>query len=249
MESSSPGLPSLRLVSERLSLRELNRATLQRQALIERAPGPVAEVVGRLAGFQAQHANAPDIALWWRRHDRTIADLEDALIDRSVLKASLMRATLHMVASADFAALDVASAQWRIGGWTPTAEWAGIDLMELNRALIEFCRDPRTVAEIESYLAEAFPGRLSGPHLPAGVRNSGFRMAGAAGGLVHVPPSGLWKHHGRPSYVESLGMAGRSSAPSAQTALERYLGAYGPASVGDIVKWTGQGEWPRSGRP
>ena len=94
----------------RLSARELNRATLQRQWLLERRGATPAEAAGGLAGLQAQHANSPYIALWSRVRDFAIADLEAALVDRSVVKATVMRATLHLVAASDFFAFDAASA-------------------------------------------------------------------------------------------------------------------------------------------
>jgi hypothetical protein len=96
-------------------LQRLNRATLDRQGLIERWTGSVAEVIGRLAGLQAQHANWPYVALWSRRHDQEIHDLEAGLTNRTVVKATLMRATLHLVATGDFASLDVASSDGPLG--------------------------------------------------------------------------------------------------------------------------------------
>lgn len=228
----------------RLSLQRLNRATLDRQGLIERWTGSVAEVVGRLAGLQAQHADWPYVALWSRRRDQEIADLEAALTNRSVVKATLMRATLHLVAADDFPFLDVASSDGPLSSWAPTARRAGLDLGELNQTLLDFCGEPRTVAEIEAHLQDAYPGGLAGSHVPLGVRNTGFRMASAAGGLVHVPPSGMWRSHGRPSYVDARRWLGAGTRPRPEEALpaavERYLSAYGPASAEDVLKWVGQ---------
>ena len=228
----------------RLSLQRLNRATLDRQGLIERRTGSVAEVVGRLAGLQAQHADWPYVALWSRRHGQQIDDLQSALTNRSVVKATLMRATLHLVAAGDFASLDVASSDGPLASWAPTARRAGVDLGELNQTLLDFCDRPRTVADIGARLQEAYPDWLSGAQVPSGVRNSGFRMASAAGGLVHVPPSGLWRSHGRPSYIAARLWLGDGARPRPEEALkaavERYLGAYGPASEEDILKWIGQ---------
>ncbi|CAN5749837.1 hypothetical protein BH23ACT5_BH23ACT5_24160 [soil metagenome] len=120
----------------------------------------------------------------------------------------------------------------------------GVDLLELNRQLLDFCAEPRTVAEMEEHLQEVTGRKLSGPQIPAGVRNVAFRMGRAAGGLVHVPPSGLWKSHDRPRYVDArnwLGSERASDAPEAvQTAAELYLRAYGPAAPSDILKWMGE---------
>src|SRR5215216_5408174 len=85
-----------------LTLRELNRATLSRQLLLEReAMGPV-EGVERLAGLQAQYSPSPYIALWTRLQGFEHDHLTRALTDRTIIKASLMRWTLHLVSARDY---------------------------------------------------------------------------------------------------------------------------------------------------
>jgi hypothetical protein len=231
-------------VQRRISARELNRATLARQWLLERHRAKPAEAVGVLAGIQAQHANSPYVALWSRVRGLAIADLEAALEDRSVVKATVMRSTLHLVAAKDFFAFDAASAESRVATWTPTATRAGLDIDELHEQLLAFCRTPRTVADMEAEIDRIAPNPDIARHMPAGVRRAAFRIAASGGGLVHVPPSGLWRSHGKPSYIDARVWLRRRTRPSPakglQVAVERYLTAYGPASVGDIGKWLGQ---------
>ena len=50
-----------------------------------------------------------------------IADLEQALEERTVVKASVMRGTLHLVAARDYPAFSVASSAARIANWRPSA--------------------------------------------------------------------------------------------------------------------------------
>lgn len=83
-----------------LTARQLNRTTLLRQSLLERSSGDVVTAVGRLAGLQAQYPNSPYIALWSRLDGFDIADLEGARDARTVVKATVMRGTLHLVAAA-----------------------------------------------------------------------------------------------------------------------------------------------------
>jgi hypothetical protein len=223
---------------------DLNRATLHRQLLLERAEGPVAEVVGRLAGLQAQHATWPYVALWTRRHTTDVTELEGALADASVIKATVMRTTLHLVDAADAPAYDVMSAQPRLATWQPSATRAGLDLIELNTEAREFCRKPRTVAELEAHLGDRHPGIDPADHIPGGVRNAWFRLATAGGGLVHSPPSGFWAEHGKPSYVgidvRLPGAMSPSPDAALQTGVERFLTAYGPATLADFMQWSGQ---------
>ena len=85
-----------------LTLRELNRATLARQMLLEReALGPV-EAVERLAGLQAQYSPSPYIALWSRLQGFEHEHLTHALTERTIIKASLMRWTLHLLSARDY---------------------------------------------------------------------------------------------------------------------------------------------------
>src|SRR5699024_10083315 len=130
----------------------------------------------------------PYVALWPRRGEHSIAELEEALRSRTAVKATLMRGTLHVVAAEDYAALDVASTVPHLARWLPSARRAGLDLEELNAQVREFCAEPRTVADIEAYFAERYAGVDARGAIPAGVRNPWFQLATAGGGLVHVPP-------------------------------------------------------------
>ncbi|MBA2700220.1 MAG: winged helix DNA-binding domain-containing protein [Chloroflexi bacterium] len=234
---------------DELSLRQLNRATLERQGLLDRHEGSVADVVGRLAGLQAQHPNAPYVALWSRLRGLRMADLEGALEARSVVKATIMRTTLHLVDARDYAAFNAASSEARRANWAPTVRRAGIDLGAMHGALLAFCQVPRTVAEMEAHLdAIVSDDQLAGS-VPGGVRHAAFRIASASGGLVHVPPSGFWRTHDKPRYIDARvwlpGVAATSPDRALETAMTRYLAAYGPASLEDVGKWVGQ---PRASR-
>ncbi len=225
-------------------MRQLNRTTLLRQALLERAPWSAPEAIGRLAGLQAQHANSPYVALWSRAEAFTIAALEAALRDRSVVKGTLMRSTLHLVSAEDVAAFDAAGAPSRIANWRPTARRAGVDILELHRQLIAYAAEPRSVAEMEAFLERIVPNTSIADHAPSGVRGVGFRLASAPGRLVHVPPSGLWASHAKPRYIDLGVWLPQAVAPDPAEALRlaaiRYLTAYGPASIADFAKWVGQ---------
>ena len=100
-----------------LTERQLNRTTLLRQSLLVRADENPTTAIHRLAGLQAQYANSPYVALWSRLMDFGIDDLERALDERSVVKASTIRATLHLVAAEDFPAFNVASSVARVANW------------------------------------------------------------------------------------------------------------------------------------
>lgn len=227
-----------------ISDRGLNRTTLLRQSLLERATEDPATAIKRLAGLQAQHAKSPYIALWSRLRDFAIPDLEKALEDRTVVKASAIRNTLHLVAAEDYPPFSIASAVARIAAWRPSASRAGVDTAELHRRMLRSAGEPRTIAELEGDLESLASDASLAPFVPSGVRHVAFLMASAHGGLVHVPPSGTWDAFGKPSYIDAEVWLPKAERPepdgALRTTIERYLGAYGPASEADIGRWLGQ---------
>ena len=85
-----------------LTLRELNRATLTRQFLLERASLAPLEAIKQLAGLQAQLSNPPYIGLWSRLHAFQRNDLTHLLEQRQVVRTSMMRRTLHLTTAEDY---------------------------------------------------------------------------------------------------------------------------------------------------
>jgi Winged helix DNA-binding domain len=91
------------LAERTLTLRELNRATLARQLLLERKRLSPAAVIERLVGMQAQWPPAPYVGIWTRTTSFKRERLERELAQGNVIKASVMRQTLHLVTPNDYA--------------------------------------------------------------------------------------------------------------------------------------------------
>ena len=85
-----------------LTLRELNRATLARQLLLQRKKVGVLAAIERLAGLQAQWPPAPYVGLWSRLEGFRRDSLERAVLKGDVVKPTVMRGTLHLVTSRDY---------------------------------------------------------------------------------------------------------------------------------------------------
>src|SRR5437868_13656143 len=87
-----------------ISLRRLNRSTLRRQLLLDRADMPAPDAVARLVGLQAQAARPPYVGLWTRlrRFDRDA--FHSAIAERDIVKATFVRATLHVLTADDYLA-------------------------------------------------------------------------------------------------------------------------------------------------
>src|SRR5262245_34508188 len=98
------------LTGPRLTARQLNRATLDRQLLLERRPLGVQEAIAALGGLQAQSPASPYLALWNRLAGFDAGELDRAYAEHRVVKATLMRMTLHAVSAVDYPAFHRAMA-------------------------------------------------------------------------------------------------------------------------------------------
>ena len=74
-----------------LSQRELNRALLARQLLLERSPLPVPRALERIGGIQNQYAPNAYVRLWSMLVGFRREDLTRAYEDGSVVQGTLMR--------------------------------------------------------------------------------------------------------------------------------------------------------------
>ena len=81
-----------------LAPRELNRAVLARQLLLERSGAAVPRVLARIGGLQAQYAPSMYVGLWSRMRLFARDDLTRRIERRTVVQATLMRVTIHAVA-------------------------------------------------------------------------------------------------------------------------------------------------------
>lgn len=221
-------------MTDQLSQRDLNRATLARQYLLERAPIPAIDAIEHLAGMQSQAPLAPYVGLWTRLQDFAPDELSALTEDRQVVRLHLMRNTVHLVSARDcldwralFYPLHAAdfSAHFRHGT-------QGVDrdalLSQAKRLLAE---RPRTRAELGKLLAEHWPDADPSALAYAATHHIA---------LCQVPPRGIWGKSGpaRWAPVESQLGARLRSVPADALVL-RYLGAFGPASVADIQLWSG----------
>jgi len=209
-----------------MTLREQNRALLARQLLLERARLAVPRALERLCALQAQYSPSPYVALWSRLGGFEKEQLTRALERRQVVKATLMRVTLHLVAASDF--------PYFAAAWLPAAHARfppsiGRDAVErAARVVHEAAGEPRTVAELTALVADEL----------AGVE---WRVRALAP-LVHVPPSGTWRYHGRPQLIAAerwLGKPMPDARAGAATLARRYLGAFGPATAKDLARFAG----------
>src|SRR5438552_9193363 len=94
-----------------LTLRELNRATLARQLLLERKRLSPAAVIERLVGMQAQWPAAPYVGIWTRTTSFKREALEREIVRGTIIKGTVMRQTLHLVTRRDYALIRAAMSE------------------------------------------------------------------------------------------------------------------------------------------
>lgn len=219
----------------RLTAAQLNRATLARQLLLRREPVDVAAGVRRVVALQAQEPASPYVALWNRLADFDPARLDAAFADGAVVKASLMRITLHAVAAEDYphfhSAMVPSLRAARLGDRRFLATGLAVDAVEgLVEELVEYAATPRTKAELEALLAARL-GQVPEPGAWWALRT--FAP------LVHAPTGGAWSFGRRPSFVSARAEPVREGRNACVRRLVvRYLEGFGPASVPDVAQFT-----------
>jgi DNA glycosylase AlkZ-like len=209
-----------------LTLRELNRALLERQLLLQRRRLSVPQAVERLCALQAQYSPSPYIALWSRIERFKKEQLTRALEQRRVVRSSLFRITLHITSARDYPYF---AAVWLRAAQASTPRLDSDKIAATAQAVTALAtKRPITHEELEELGADAM---------------GGFRWrARALAPLLHVPPSGTWRFFGTPQLrsLESwLGLDLPTREEGAERLVQRYLSAFGPATQEDLIRFAG----------
>jgi hypothetical protein len=219
-----------------LSLRELNRALLGRQLLLERADLSAADALEWLVGIQAQEPQAPYVALCSRLEPFSPDELSNLIANRDAVRGTLMRSTLHLVTSRDWHRLRPLIEpvlRRSFTGSTFNKAIAGVDLRALlERARKLLAEGPSTRAELARALGADWPG-IDSTALAYAVTY--------LEPLVQVPPRGLWRQKGQARWsLAATWLAERGAGDlSLNDLVRRYLRAFGPATVQDVQAWSG----------
>ena len=210
-----------------LTRRELNRALLARQLLLDRGRMPLPEALERIGGIQAQYAPSMYVGLWSRLEGFERATLTGALERREVVQGTLMRSTIHLVSRADYWPLALAVRAARREHWLrlypePTARAMAATARRLRR---ELAGGSLRRAEVEALL---------GKHRARGIHQWLD--------IVRVPPSGTWERRRADSYAAAADWIGEPAVrerDAIEHLVRRYLAGFGPATRKDVASFTG----------
>ena len=235
-------------MSVRLPAASVHAWRIERQLLGPTRAQTPAEVARTLVGVQAQVTSSAALAIAlrsnpWRGAGAATERTAVALRERALVRSWAMRGTLHLFAAEDVPTIAAALGRkenWRRPAWL---RWFGVDEREME-ALIDTIGEvlddgrPRTRAE----LADAIGGRL-GP-------KAGKLLLGSWGSALKVASD---RHYLVQSAEDEAGVrfvrASRWVADwreededvALASVIERYLGAYGPATLHEIRRWWGVG--------
>jgi hypothetical protein len=219
-----------------LTNRQLNRATLARQLLLERHDIGTAEAIERLAGMQAQEPGPPYAGLWSRLEGFEAEQLAELIETRKVVRATSMRGTLHLHTAKDLLSLRATI--------TPAIE-AGIlgvsRVRNANADVPTVVEDGRKLFDKHGTLtAKQLRDALEKQHGGADIRALAAVVRTHLA-LVRVPDGGRWGFTPKAPFTPLDDWLGKPAAKRANaTRLVRgYLAAFGPASVADAEAWLG----------
>ncbi len=224
--------------------RELNRAVLARQHLVERLPvgTGTAAAVSAFGPLQAQYNPSPFLSLLARVEGFSAADMRTALDTHQVVKASLLRGTLHVVAAADYpmyaSTVDgPVTRMWRT--------WLGklLDVEPMQAALLDLadpgpCSQQDVVDFCQAWVDQRVPAGTSLP--PVGS----WFFARCLPWLLRTPHTTQLATHKPDGYLAARSVRPDWKPPAREGALTEavraYLAHFGPAGMDDIGKFLGE---------
>ena len=214
-----------------LTRRELNRALLARQMLLERQPVSATQALHTLLAVQGQLPRAPFIGLWARTANFAPEDLREAIKARQVVRATMLRGTLHLMLAEDVLAFRTtlrtememtmpAGKRWTQADLEPTLSLASEHFQA--PASFETLRERIEASGLDDVRFRAYAARLL---LPLVQANSDAPYGFDTGGEFVLAESWLGNNV--------------AAQPDPEALVRRYLAAWGPATPADFAAWSG----------
>ncbi len=214
-----------------LTQRELNRALLARQLLLERSGLGLAQALERIGGIQAQYAPSMYVGLWSRLEGLERGALTRALEGRRVVQGTLMRLTIHLVSVRDYWPFALATREARRRAWHryPGHADARSAAAAAERLRPQLAKGAMHRKEIEAAV---------------GLGRGAIYGVGCWLDMIRVPPSGTWERRRADLFAAAedwLGAEEVDPDDALDHAVRSYLRGFGPAPKRDIADYLGLG--------
>ncbi len=223
-----------------VSSREIALFRLTRHHLLGARRSTAVAIASDVCGVQAQFMSAACLQLWARNHGITRSHIETALWQqRSLVRVSLMRQTLHLVPADQFPVYIAAVRNSRVAA--------------VLRIMARFKISREEAGDFTGLIMDALSSRpLSHAAIRAAVRpkvskrvrawmdkvSSIVRLPVVEGLICYSPSEG-----NEATFIRVDQWLGKQAAVSDEKArmelMRRYLRAYGPATLTDFAHWSG----------
>jgi hypothetical protein len=205
---------------------------------------PVAGVVRRLCGIQAQVASSAELAVRVRRRASRPGEVGRALSEGRLIKTWAMRGTLHLLTPEEggaFLSLLAAGRSWERPSWQ---RYFGMNPqeMEVLRRVVRDALDGAVLSREE--LVAAVTAQRGLEHVAEGLRSGwGTLLKPLAwqGDLCFGPSRGTKVTFMRPDAASVRWAGVPAPDEAAPLAMKAYLRAYGPATVDAFGTWLAGG--------
>ena len=170
------------------------------------------------------------IGLWSRMAGFERESLTRALERRTVVQATLLRGTIHLVARGDYWPFEIGVKRAR-------AEWM--------RRVATYSMPPAKLAAAARRLRRALDGgSLHRKEIEELLGKDAARGVGMELDLVRVPPAGTWERRRADLYAAAEDWLGPPPAELTEEGgiellVRRYLGAFGPSTRVEVADWAG----------
>jgi hypothetical protein len=209
---------------------------------------PVAGVVRRLCGVQAQVASSAELAVRVRREASRPGEVGRALSEGRLIKTWAMRGALHLLTPQEagaFLALMAAGRSWERPSWQ---RYFGVttEVMDVLRRAVRRALDGAVLSRDE--LVAAVVAQRGLGHVGEALRSGwGTLLKPLAwqGDLCFGPSRGGRVTFTRPEAASSRWAGIPAPEEAAPAAIVAYFGAYGPATIDAFGRWLSGGWFGR----
>ena len=233
----------------KITLRQALAWRMHRQLLHPIGRLPVAGVVRRLCGVQAQVASSAELAIRLRRETSRPGEVDRELLAGRLIKTWAMRGALHLLTPKDagaFLSLMAAGRAWERPSWQRYFEMTAKEWMAAMDALRHVVREaladkPLTREELGAAVSTQRGLERLADDLLRSSWGTLLKPLAWQGDLCFGPSRDGRVTFARPEVISSRWAGVPDPEVAAPVAIAAYLSAYGPATIDAFGNWLAGG--------